>query len=174
LREQEKAMGLARLYAEAKAVQTEAGRLQREETRSAQARINAQMTSERYRLSEKHEKEIDALYDHRDRTLRSIQAARDKELRPIETALQQMKAKRPTLAKRPSSLPALATSRVPSAGPTPVQEGLCSGRTAARYSMFKAEKRAALLEVPPMDEGVLEQMKNFPTGRVRLAVRGRA
>jgi hypothetical protein len=170
LREQEKAMGIARLYAEAKAVQAEADRLQRAETRAAQARINAQMASERNRLSEKHSKEIEALYDHRERTLRSIHAAREKELRPIETALQQMKAKRPTLPKRPSSLPALTPSRVVSAG----QECLCSGRTAARYSIFKSEKKAVLLELPPMDEGVLEQMKNPAALRVRLTVKGRA
>jgi hypothetical protein len=167
LREQEHAMGLARMYSQAKEVRIIADRLQREETQAAQARINAQMATERHKLSEKHEKAIQALIAYRDRTVNAMEREKEKELRPIQTALQQLKAKKTLPSQRPSSLPALASRRSESACGSTAQDTLCSARTAARYSMFRAEKRAALLDVGPVDDATLAQMKNQPTARSR-------
>jgi hypothetical protein len=169
LREQERAMGLARMYSQAKEVRTMADRLQREETQAAQARIHTQMTNERHKLSDKHEKECQALSAYRERMLRSIQMERQKELRPIQTAIQQLKAKKTPPVKRPSSLPSLPSRRADSSCGSSflAQDSLCSARTAVRYSIFKSERKTTVLDVGPVDDRLLAQMKSPPTARPR-------
>jgi uncharacterized membrane protein YqiK len=173
LRDQEHAMGLARMYGQAKEVRAIADRLQREETQAAQARISAQMATERHKLCEKHEKAIQAIIAYRDRTLAAMEREREKELRPIQTALQQLKAKKTLPSQRPSSLPALSSRRSGSVCGSTAREALCSARTAARYSQFRTEKRATVLDVGPADDATLAEMKSPPTARSKLVRRTR-
>jgi hypothetical protein len=175
LRDQEKTMGVSRMYGQAKEVRAIADRLQREETQAAQARISAQMASERHKLSEKHGKEIQALCAYRERMIKSIEAEKQKELRPIQTAIQQLKAKKTTPSKRPSSLPSLPSRRAESScSSSPLaQDGLCSPRTAARYSIFRSERKTTLLDVVPVNDRLLAQMKDPPTARSKSAVTAR-
>jgi hypothetical protein len=173
LREQERAMGIARMYPQAKEMKSIADRLQREETQAAQWRINSQMTMERHKLCLKHEKEARAMTVYRDRTIKAIQNDKARELRPILSALQQMKAKKSPMAKYPA-LPALPPARAESASAACGAENLCSPRTAARYSIFRSEKKTTLLEVSPVDDHTLAQMKKPKTnstarGRVNTA-----
>jgi hypothetical protein len=163
LREQERAMGVARMYAQAKEVKAVADRLQREETQAAQAGINVQMAAERHRLSVKHEREMKSFAEYRERGVKACQAEKAKELRPIQSALLQIKAKKTTPTKLPSPLPSL----LPSRGDSPSAENLCSPRTAARYSYFRSEKRRTVLDVAPVDDALIEQMKNPTTSRTR-------
>jgi hypothetical protein len=166
LREQERAMGIARMYSQAKEMKAAADRLQREETQAAQARMNAQMAAERHKLSLKHEREMKSLAAYRERGVKSIQAEKAKELRPIQSALLQMKAKKATPTKLPSPLPSLPPSRGDSPS-TASGENLCSPRTATRYSYFRSEKRRTVLDVAPVDDALLEQMKKPTTSTTR-------
>lgn len=152
LRDQEKAMAVNRMYGEAREIKSFADKIQREETEAAQMRITAQMATDRDRLSVKHEKELEALRAYKERMLQAMMTEKAKELRPVQTALSQIKAKR----QPPSRLPKLASakgSRVVSAS-VPY-----SPRTATRYSHFRSEKKTTLLDVVPVTDAGLQEMK---------------
>jgi hypothetical protein len=175
LREQERAMGLSRMYAKAKETKGVADRLQREETQAAQSRINAQMASERHTLGVKQEKELISLAAHRDRTVKAMQGEKARELKPVTMAIQQIKAKKSAVPKMPSSLPSLPTARADSgstAGHS--QEGSGSPGTQARYAHFRSEKRQTLLDVAPVDDQVIAQMKKPLKTRAKTSIRNRA
>jgi hypothetical protein len=171
LREQERAMGLARMYAQAKEMKVVADRLQREETQAAQTRINGQMTAERQKIGRRHDRELKILILKRDQEMKSIRERKQKELRPVLTAIQQIKAKKGKPFRHPSSLPALPAraENVSAAG----QENLCSPRTAARYSVYRAEKKTVMLEVVPVDEQMIAQLRKPTTGRAKSVITGR-
>jgi hypothetical protein len=101
LREQERHMGLSRMYAQAKETKAVADKLQRDETQAAQGRINAQMTAERQKISARHERELKRLAIKRDQLAQSARERRQKQLRPVLTAIQQIKAKRVTPIRNP-------------------------------------------------------------------------
>jgi hypothetical protein len=162
LREQERAMGLTRMYAQAKELKLVADRLQREETRSAQSRISTQMAAERQSLGVKQEKEHKSLAGYRDRALKAMQDERAKELRPITLAMQQMKAKKGSVTPKPGG-----------ADSGQLQEGGVSPETQARYAQFRSGKRTTLLGVAPVDDQVIAQMKGPSTTRRTTLSRGR-
>jgi hypothetical protein len=162
LRDQERSMGLARMYAQAKEMKAIADRAQREETLSAQARIHVQMTAERQKLGARHERALKELALKKDQAAKAARERRQKELRPVLAAIAQMKAKK-GLAKGPGS----ASETASNAG----HENLCSPRTAARYSAFRAEKKAVILEVAPADDRVVSAKR---TPRPKSAVTPRA
>jgi hypothetical protein len=168
LREQERSLGISRMYGQAKEVKALADRMQREETNAAQARINAQMSLEREVVAVRQEKELISLAAHRDRTLKGMQSQKEKELRPVLTAIQQIKAKKLSIHKTQSSLPSLPPGRA----------NTSSGRylnvTQARYAQFRMEKRRVLLDVAPVDDQMIAQMKRPTTTRVRTALRATA
>jgi hypothetical protein len=163
LREQERAMGIARMYARAKETKAAADKLQKEETRAAQARIGQQMAVERAKLAAKHEREAAALEAYRERTIRAIQGEREKEMRPGLTAIRQIKAKR--AAPRRQQLPTVTEENTPAQAET--------GGVAKRYARFRAEKKPTLLDVAPADDQVLAQMKRPPSARTRSVLTAR-
>jgi hypothetical protein len=171
LREQERHMGLSRRYGEAKETRAVADRLQREETQAAQARINVQMTAERQKLAGKHDRDLKALATKKNQTIKSLKERKQRELRPVVTAIQQIRAKKVAPSRHPSSLPELQAR--PESASACGQENLCSPRTAARYSMFRAEKKTALLEVAPIDDQTISQLRRQPTSRARSGAAGR-
>ncbi|OHS94737.1 hypothetical protein TRFO_10882 [Tritrichomonas foetus] len=177
LREQEKAMAISRMYAQAKEMKAIADRLQREETQAAQAKINATMTMERNKLAVKQNKEVSAWNSYRNRMIKSMQTDKQKELRPIVTAMHQIKAKKTAPSRMPSSLPNLPNNKPDTA----VSESSLSNnsnnyspRTQAIYSHFRSEKKTTLLDVGPVDEQTLLAMKKPTTARSRsgIATRG--
>lgn len=200
MREQEKAMAISRMYAQAKEMKAVADRLQREETQQAQAKISATMTMERNKLAAKQNKEENAWNSYRQRMLKSFQAERQKELRPVQTAMQQIKAKKSSPmkgsgAKRQhygipnSALPTLPNSRAESAlseasnksghsnkkgnsnaNANANNNNNFSPRTQAIYTRFRSEKKTTLLDVGPVDEATLLSMKKPPTSRPRSTV----
>lgn len=186
LREQEKAMAIARMYAQAKEMKAVADRLQREETQQAQARMNSQMQIERNKLTVKQNKAVNAWNGYRQRMLKSMQNERQKELQPIQTAMQQIKAKKTSPLKgsgakrqqrrmRPSALPNLPPTRAESSlsdanhrpGNVSHMNNNYSPRTQAIYSRFRSEKKTTLLDVAPVDDSTLMAMKKPTTARSR-------
>lgn len=161
VREQEKAMAISRMYAQAKEMKAVADKMQLEETRAAQQRINEQMTIERNKLAIKHDKELKAHKTYRSRTVKAYEAEKQKELRPVITALGQIKAKKVSPSKMKSSqLPALPpTARGSESESTAAAGSLYSPRTQTRYSHFRSEKKTVRLDVVPVDEATLAKMK---------------
>lgn len=155
LREQERAMAVSRMYAQAKEMKAYADKLQREETQAAQARINSQMSIERSKLSAKHEKEMDTLRTYKERMLKSMENDKARELRPIKTALAQIKSKKHS----PSKLPTLPSGRETSMSTVHNQREADTQRAQTKYSQFRAEKKTTLLDIVPVDDAVLQQMR---------------
>ena len=176
LREQEKAMAISRMYAQAKEMKAVADKVQREETQAAQAKIGATMTAERNKLAAKQNKEISTWKTYRNRMIKSMQNDKQKELRPVVTALQQIKAKKTVPNRHVSILPNLPNNRSDrsEAGMSEASNLNYSPRTQAIYTHFRSEKKTTLLDVGPVDDQLLMQMKKPPTGRARstLASRG--
>ena len=154
LREQERAMGLSRMYAQAKEMKAYADKLQREETQAAQARINSQMSLERSKLAAKHDKELQTLKTYKERMLKQMENDKARELRPIKTALAQIKSKKHS----PSKLPTLPSGRETSLS-TMSQREADTQRAQTKYSQFRAEKKTTLLDIVPVDDAVLQQMR---------------
>jgi hypothetical protein len=160
LREQERAMGITRMYARAKDTKAVADKLQREETRAAQVRIAQQMAAERAKMVVKQQREAAALETYREKTVEAMQGEKEKEMRPILTAIGQIKAKK--TAPRRQWLPTVSEE----CGPTPSE----TGGVAKRYARFRAEKKPTLLEVAPVDDQAVAQMKRPQTARTRSVV----
>lgn len=153
LRDQEKAMAVNRRYGEAREIKSFADKLQKEETEAAQSKITAQMAIEREKLGLKHAKEMEALKMYKERMLQGMENEKAKELRPIQTALSQIKAKK----HPPSRLPKLSSSK----GVRKASSSLpYSPRTQTRYSQFRSEKKATLLDIVPVSDSQLQGMKS--------------
>jgi len=167
LREQERSMGIARMYSQAKDMKMVADRLQRKETQAAQTRIAQQMAVERQKLSLRHQREAQALEVYKERTIRAIRNEKLKELRPILTALRQIKAKK-TAPKRNPFTPMREENSL-----LAVQDNLASPKAAKRFAQFRAEKKTTLLDVGPVDDQLLAQMKKPTVTRTKSVLTAR-
>jgi hypothetical protein len=149
LREQERAMAVARLYAQAKEMKSFADQVQHDETVAAQLRIREQMDADKRTMLKRQEDERQAIETHRTALVNSYLIEKNEELRPIVTAIAQIRAKRPSANS--GRVSALATER------NQRDVACATPRTQQRYAAFKAEKKVAKLKVKPVDE---EQSKS--------------
>jgi hypothetical protein len=100
-----------------------------------------------------------------------MEAEKAKELRPVLRAIQQIKAKRSPVHKAPSVLPSLPAGRNDTAS-TAGRSRDGTEKTQARYAQFRSEKKTTLLEVAPVDDQLLAQMKRpTTTARAQTAMR---
>jgi hypothetical protein len=143
LREQERAMAISRLYAQAKDMKQFADTVQKEETAAAQQRIARQMAVDKQKLLKRQENERNRHLTHRRSVLNTMEYERTEELRPIVTAMSQMRQKKNgVIGVRAST----ATSRSREA------TQLATPRTQEQYALYRAQKRVALLPVQPITD----------------------
>jgi hypothetical protein len=142
LREQERAMAISRMYAQAKEMKAFADKVQRDETAAAELRIEERMSATRRAMLKQQDFERATFETHRTSVVNTYLFEKNEELRPIVTAIAQIRLKRANSLSGQTS--ALATERGAVGSQTP--------RTQQRYAAFKAEKKVAKLRVCSVDD----------------------
>lgn len=158
LREMEKNMAVARMYAKAKEMKAIADDQQMRDTQEAQARITKEMYDERCRLIEKQDMQKNAIESHKRKKIDQYEQERKAKLKPVQAAMSQIRSKRGS-ASRQSHLPPLK----PANNNNDIMEAMIhSPRTYERLSHFRSEKKAVHLDVKGVDDKTLQNMRRPP------------
>lgn len=161
MREQERAMAVARMYQQAKVMKQSADRLQKEETAAAQQRISKTMETEWNRMMERHEIERKKFVDHKNRNVAFLESEKQKELKPTLNALNQIKSKKGLLLSTKQSSATITKSAQEIEAQSP--------RTHKKYSDFKAEKKKPKLDVQPVTDQQMQSTKKSTKSKSRLS-----
>lgn len=161
MREQERAMAVARMYQQAKAMKQDADRLQKEETAAAQQRISRTMETEWNRMLERHENDRKKFIDHKNKNIAFLESEKQKELKPTMNAIYQIKSKKGLLLNtKQSSMTITKTAQEIEAQ---------SPRTHKKYADFKSEKKKPKLNVQPVKDQQFQTTKKNTRSRSRLS-----